>query len=73
MFIDLFVPFIVAVAVIVVIEWFVDDRYTKANIYMIMIGFSIIKFLLVAKTTFTAVYMLTIIVYYLVRYLFKLN
>lgn len=73
MFIDFVLPLIVAVVVIIAIEWIFDDRYVKANIYMTMIGFLIIKFLLVAKTTFTAIFMLTIIVYYLPRYLFKLS
>lgn len=73
MFIEFVFPFLVAAVVIIFVEWIFDDRYTKGNIYMTMIGGSIIVFLLVAKSTFTAIFMLTLIVYYLPRYLFKLS
>ncbi len=73
MFIEFVFPFLVAAAIIIFIEWIFDDRYTKGNIFMIMIGGSILVFLLVAKSTFTAIFMLTLIVYYLPRYLFKLS
>jgi len=73
MFIEFVFPFLVAAVIIIFVEWIFDDRYTKGNIFMIMIGGSILVFLLVAKSTFTAIFMLTLIVYYLPRYLFKLS
>lgn len=73
MFINILLPLIIAIVVIGLVEQFVDDSSTRQLIYMTIIGAGVLKYMLISKTLFTLIFTGTYLIFYMVRYMFRLS